>query len=772
MATLFQKRNNKLVQVAPSTDVTKKFNDAKDKLDQIEAAGGYTLPPATTTTLGGVKVDNQTTFTDSDGTLYTRLTPVAPSDDVPAELQDSPHPGVSSDFSRADHVHPAQDMTMDAGGGAKNVVIDADLKLTAEHERKLLVMANKPGLKIFLPEPGANGIEADGVSYVIRVTGDYDVTVVNHKGGAVGDGNGVCAVGKTRIFILLDVKGTWMSSEWEGYIPVKQEGIAGIELGIPAVFAADVKGAVVGDSTKAAMILSPHSATSANKDLNQCALYYINYNPDTNSITTSARSGSYFSSTSEHHRGESYLLPLNCIKGGCRQFLYVQQYKQTTTANDSTYKNCFDVMVRLVAYYDTERGTNTSAYSKWCQLTYQSHINIGGCYASMMNAFDGTSLYPAKKASTKYPVWAVAVSDTRVALFGWTFIKGTGLSDVGSSCRMWVTYVDITYGDPALNQDETAGATLKASSYVLYTNNSYFRTFLYIEKFSDTHYLVALDRWRNSSNTYPSNSCIELFLIDVTYAGKKVSNTISLPTNITRLSFLGKLGDTMYCTTYGKSVTVTSNTERAFYKLTYDGTTLAATRVELNTFIPGTTYSSANVFVRSPAYDSDDRYGFTATQTETTGGLQRQYVYLFDTKKDTLVIPGGYAYTTQTRSGACDAKTSNRGGWTLPYDDTGSISIQCRNGSGTYANIGDAEFYGYFVTSPDMESHAGSDLRQCFPNLRPTPLGAATGSYVSGYTQRSAWYLQLSKTTFLLFGMSLISSVSRSYIIPCKILEH
>lgn len=102
-----------------------------------------------------------------------------------------------------------------AGGGAAVLEISEDKVLTADDPRNLLVTATTPGLSITLPS--ASSIEADGIAFRIAVDGDYDVTVKDAQGIPVGDDSGMIAVGKTRLFLLMDkATGKWHAAQYSG----------------------------------------------------------------------------------------------------------------------------------------------------------------------------------------------------------------------------------------------------------------------------------------------------------------------------------------------------------------------------------------------------------------------------------------------------------------------------------------------------------------------------------------------------------------------------
>ncbi len=102
-----------------------------------------------------------------------------------------------------------------SGGGAAVIEISEDKVMTVDDPRNLLVTATTPGLSITLPD--ASSIEADGIAFHIAVDGEYDVAVKDAQGIPVGDDSGMIAVGKTRLFLLMDkATGKWHVAQYGG----------------------------------------------------------------------------------------------------------------------------------------------------------------------------------------------------------------------------------------------------------------------------------------------------------------------------------------------------------------------------------------------------------------------------------------------------------------------------------------------------------------------------------------------------------------------------
>lgn len=122
MPTVFQNRNGKPVQVAPSTE---EFGQLEGRVEQLETTGSYVLPPASTTQLGGVKVDGTTITASEDGVISASVGDhVAPATDAP-QAPGIAAVGVSDKYAREDHVHPAQDVP------ALSDAVDSDSSSTA-----------------------------------------------------------------------------------------------------------------------------------------------------------------------------------------------------------------------------------------------------------------------------------------------------------------------------------------------------------------------------------------------------------------------------------------------------------------------------------------------------------------------------------------------------------------------------------------------------------------------------------------------------------------
>ena len=216
MSTLYQKRNGQLIQVAPSSDLENEVNQLEQRVEQIEQTGSYVLPPATDTTLGGVKPDGVTVTVDGTGKISAVLPTSADPSDIEAKATATPGaPGTSDKYARADHVHPKQPLVA-WGGGAGMVTIDGDYYIKAEGPRKVVFTASKAGCKVILPV--LNTLKTDGLTFMIGCKGDNGITVEDAAGNTVGPDKGVIAPDKSRIFYITDVtgEGTWVCDQWGG----------------------------------------------------------------------------------------------------------------------------------------------------------------------------------------------------------------------------------------------------------------------------------------------------------------------------------------------------------------------------------------------------------------------------------------------------------------------------------------------------------------------------------------------------------------------------
>lgn len=77
--------------------------------DIVDNTALHSVPMASSTVLGGVKIPTSGNITiDANGFIDTNSTGPSPSDNTPAagDIDNGGNPGVSSNYSRADHVHP------------------------------------------------------------------------------------------------------------------------------------------------------------------------------------------------------------------------------------------------------------------------------------------------------------------------------------------------------------------------------------------------------------------------------------------------------------------------------------------------------------------------------------------------------------------------------------------------------------------------------------------------------------------------------------------
>ena len=239
MARVYQNRNGQLIPVTPDTSIEKTVDDLSSRVDQLHISGSYTLPPATTSTLGGAMPDGQTITVDADGTIHVGAgDPLVPSDAAPEPLGDVAAVGTSTEYARADHVHQKEEVPMFSGDAA-TMTISADTRLTADGPRRLAVTATTVDCKLILPSGDA--MSDEGIAFIITNAGQYDITVTTVSGQPIGtdtDG-GKLAPGKMRFYLMVDPdNGMWACDEWAGNAVVNKETkkYEGMTAGTPITF--------------------------------------------------------------------------------------------------------------------------------------------------------------------------------------------------------------------------------------------------------------------------------------------------------------------------------------------------------------------------------------------------------------------------------------------------------------------------------------------------------------------------------------------------------